>query len=147
MKRFNRSICVLLVVVMVFAIPTFATETVAPRASNFFMCNSVYICNVSGNSFEAWFDVTGLDIMDVIGAKTMKIQRSADGENWTTVKTYTMEDYPDLVDYNTIVHGTGVSYTGLRGYYYRVYVQLYAKKGVNVGKWNQYSASIYIPAN
>ena len=147
MKRFTRSICVLLVMVMVFAIPTFAAEAVEPRASNFFTCNSVYLCNVSGNYFEAWFDVTAVGGMDIIGARFIKIQRSADGENWTTVKTYSMEDYPELVAYDTVYHGTGISYTGLRGYYYRAYVQLYAKKGVNVGKWNQCSAAIYIPAN
>ena len=147
MKRFNRSICVLMVMVMVFAIPTFAAEAVEPRASNFFTCNSVYLCNVSGNYFEAWFDVTAVGEMDIIGAKTIKIQRSSDGENWRTVKTYSMEDYPELVDYDTFVHGTGVSYTALRGYYYRARVQLYAKKGVNEGYWNQNSAAIYIPAN
>lgn len=147
MKQFTRCICVLLVMVMVLAIPTFATETADSRASNYFTCNSVYLCNISGNSFEAWFDVTAVGGMDIIGAKTIKIQRSADGVNWTTVKTYTMEAYPDLVDYNTFIHAAGVSYTGLRGYYYRARVQLYAKKGVNEGYWTQNSGSIYIPAN
>lgn len=147
MKRFTRSICVFLVTVMVLSMPTFAAETVGSRASDYFACNSVYLCNISGNSFEAWFDVTAVGGMDILGAAFIKIQRSSDGVNWVTVKTYTMEDYPDLVDYNTVVHGTGISYTCLRGYYYRAYVQLYAKKGLNEGFWNQYSASRYIPAN
>lgn len=145
MKRFIRCICLLLVLSMVLAIPAFAAEAATPKASNFFMSSSVYLCNVSGTSFEAWFQVTGVRTMDVIGAKTIKIQRSSDGSNWTTVKTFSMDNYSHLVDDNTGTHAAGVSYTGSSGYYYRAYVELYAKKGTGIGLMDEYTSKIYIP--
>lgn len=145
MKRFLRCICLLLVLATVISIPVFAAETSEPRSSSFFLRSSVYLGNVSGKSFEAWFEVTGVRTMDIIGAKTIKIQRSSDGSNWTTVKTFSMDTYTSLVDTNTITHAKGVSYTGSSGYYYRAYIQLYAKSGVNTGTMNEYTSSIYIP--
>lgn len=147
MKRFLRCTCLILAMAIVLAIPAFATETVEPRASSYFMKSSVYLCNVSGTYFEAWFDVTGTGTMDVIGAKTIKIQQSSDGENWTTVKTFSKDSYSSLVDTSTTTHTAGVSYTGTRGYYYRAYVQLYAEKGTGNGTWDRYTSSIYIPTN
>ena len=145
MKRFVRCTCLLLVLSMMLVFPAFAAETAAPRASNFFDSSSVYLCNVSGTSFEAWFQVSAVRGMDVIGAKFIKIQRSSDGSNWTTVKTYSMDSYSNLVDYDTGAHASGVSYTGSHGYYYRAYIQLYAKKGVNIGLMDEYTSKIYIP--
>lgn len=145
MKRFARYICMLLVLTMMLAIPALAAESAVTRASSFFGGSSVYLCNVSGNSFEAWFDVTAVRTMDAIGAKIIKIQRSSDGVNWTTVKTCSKDNYLYLVDYNTVTHGAGVSYTGTSGYYYRAYIQLYAKSGVDTATMDRYTSKIYIP--
>lgn len=147
MKRFVRCTCFVLAIAMVLVVPAFATETVEQKSSSFFISSSVYLCNVSGNSFEAWFEVTGAGGMDVLGVNFIKIQRSSDGVNWTTVKTCSKENYPNLVDYNTSFHGAGVSYTATGGYYYRAYIELYAKKGVNTGTMDRYTSKIYIPAN
>ena len=146
MKRFIRCTCLLLVMAMFLAIPAFAAETVDPRGSSYFRNSSVFICNVSGNSFEAWYDVTAVRDMDILGVNFIKIQRSSDGSTWTTVRTYTKESYPSLIDYNSTYHAAGVSYTATGGYYYRVYVQLYAKEGVNTATMNEYSAKRYFPA-
>ena len=145
MKRFLRCTCLLLVLAMALSIPAFAAETSDPRSSSFFARSSVYLANVSGKSFEAWFEVTAVGGMDILGAKTIKIQRSSDGSNWTTMKTFSKDTYTNLVDTNTGYHATGVSYTGSSGYYYRAYIQLYAKKGANTGTMNEYTSSIYIP--
>jgi len=147
MKRFVRCICMLLALIMVLAIPALAAGSTAPRASDFFRGSSVYLCNMSGNSFEAWFDVTAIGTMDAIGVKFIKIQRSSDGSNWTTVKTCAKENYLYLVGYNTTTHAAGVSYTGTGGYYYRAYIQLYAKLGVDTATMDRYTSKIYIPAS
>lgn len=147
MKRFVRCTCFVLAMIMVMITPAFAAETTEPRASSFFTSSSVYLCNVSGNTFEAWFDVLATDSMDALGANFIKIQRSSDGVNWTTVLTCSKDNYLYFVDYNSFVHAAGVSVTVARGYYYRAYIQLYAKKGVNTGTMNEYTAPIYIPAN
>ena len=144
MKRFVRCVSLLLAFSLMLAIPARAADTAETRASDFFMGSSVYLCNVSGTSFEAWFSVTAVRGMDVIGAKTIKIQRSSDGSNWTTVKTFSMDTYSGMVDYDTVTHATGVSYTGNGGYYYRAYYKLYAKDETGSGVWNRYSSSLYI---
>lgn len=147
MKRFVRCTSFVLVIALLFAIPVFAAETGDTKASSFFISSSVYLCNVSGNSFEAWFDVTATGIMDEIGANYIKIQRSSDGKNWTTVKTCAKANYLALINYDTVGHTSGVYHEATGGYYYRACIQLYAKKGVNTGTMNEYTSAIYIPAN
>ena len=147
MKRFLCGTCLILAMCIVLAIPTYAAEPLNPKSSMFFGSSSVYLSNVSGNSFSAWFDVTGIGTMDAIGANFIKIQRSSDGVNWTTVLTCPKENYLYLVDYNTTTHAASVRVTVTGGYYYRAYIELYAKKGVNTGTMDRYTSKIYIPAN
>ena len=92
MKRFIRCTCLILVMAMLLAVPAYAAESEESRGSNYFMNSSVYLCNISGSSFEAWFDVTAVRSMDILGVNFIKIQRSDDGINWTTVSTFTKEN-------------------------------------------------------
>ena len=147
MTRFIRCTCLILAMTLVLATPVFAAETAEPKGSSYFFNSSVYLYNISGTSFDAWFDVTGTGTMDEIGVNFIKIQRSSDGSNWTTVRTYTKESYPHLLDHSSTTHAACVSYTGTGGYYYRAFVQLYAKKGVNTATMNAYSAKRYIAAS
>lgn len=147
MKRFVRCVCMILAMAMVVAIPAFAAATVEPKASSFFTSSSAYLYNVSGKSFDACFTVTGTGTMDAIGANVIKIQRSSDGANWTTVATCSKNNYLYFVGYNTVTHAASVRYTGIGGYYYRAYIELYAKKGVNSGYMGEYTSAIYIPAS
>ena len=147
MKRFSRCICMLLALSMILAIPSFAAETNQSKASNYFMKSSEYLCNISATAFDAWFEVTGTGTMDEIGASFIKIQRSEDGVNWTTVRTYTKESYPNLIDTNGTSHAAGVRYVGYLGYYYRAYIQLYAKQGNNTATMDRVTSAIYFPSN
>lgn len=147
MKRFSRCTCLVLAVLLLLSTPAFASEAIVPKASYYFGSYSTFLCNVSGASFEAWFDVTGTGIMDEIGVNFIKIQRSPDGVNWTTMRTFSKESYPHLLDYDDVNHAAGISYTGTRGFYYRAYIQLYAKKGNGTAEMDRYTTSIYIPVN
>ena len=40
-----------------------------------------------------WYEVTAVKGMDELGASQIRLQRSADGVTWTTVKTYSSNDY------------------------------------------------------
>ena len=93
MKRLTQILCMIMVFVTVLSTAAFAAETPAPRASNFFMSSSVYFWHVSGNDYQVWFDVTAKSTMQKLGASKIKVQRSTDEVNWTTVKTYNMSDY------------------------------------------------------
>lgn len=139
MNRFLRCICILLVMSMLLVIPAFAAET---RASNFFLSSSVYLYKTSSTKFEAWFDVDAVRMMDELGASEIKIQRSSDNQNWTTMKTYTKDSYSNLICDDTMTHAACVSYTGTAGYYYRAKITLYAKNSSGTGEWIRYTSSM-----
>ncbi|MBO5130083.1 MAG: hypothetical protein J6B95_07050 [Oscillospiraceae bacterium] len=139
MKRFIQCVCLTLVVSMLLAFPALAVDN---RASNFFLSSSVYLYKTSGTTFEAWFEVDALGTMDELGASLIKIQRSSDGVNWTTMKTVTKEDNSDLICKNTGMHAACITYTGTVGYYYRAYIELYAKNSSGRGEWYRYTSSM-----
>ena len=144
MKRFVKYICLILSLSILLAVPAQAAETPDTRSSSFFMRSSVYLYETSGTTFQAWFDVTAVRTMDKIGAKEIKIQRSSDNENWTTMATYSMDSYSNLICEDTVTHSACVTYTGTSGYYYRAYIKLYAKDSTGSGTWARYTSSIYI---
>ena len=127
MKRFTRCVCLLLVCVMMLSTTAFAAETADSRASNFFMASSVYFWNTSGRNYQIWFDVTAVATMVELGTSKIQLQRSTDEVNWTTFRTFYPDDYPQMIDTNTVQHGGCVSFTATTGYSYRAIVTLYAK--------------------
>lgn len=143
MKRFLRIVSLILVFSLILAVPAFAAEVGLSR-SLFFARTSQYI-DVDGKNLEIWFDVTGVEIMDTLGADIVKVQRSADGETWTTVATYDSDDYPEMLRSNTCIHASYLTYTASSGYRYRARVDYYAKKGQNIGGVTQYTSSVSIP--
>ena len=144
MKRITRLICLLLAVLMCANAPVFATGMVSPKASSFFWSSSVclYRPSTSSTTFQAWFDVSCIGTMEEVGASIILIQRSSDGVNWTTMRTYTKEAYSNLVDHNTGTHASYVSYTGTTGYYYRACIVLYAKNSSGIGEVTEYTSAI-----
>ena len=140
MKRFSQIVCIILVCSMVFATTALAAEGTDSRASNFFGASSVYFWQTSGNNYEIWFEVTAVGTMQKLGASQIRVQRSTDERNWTTVRTYNMEDYSQMIDTNTTLHGACVPYTATSGYSYRVIVTLYAKNSRGTGEMDEYTA-------
>lgn len=134
MKRFTQCVCVILVLAAILTIPAFAAEAIGERASAYFFKYSAYIYRVSSTKFEVWFDITAVDTMDKLGAKEIKVQRSSNGDYWTTMATYDMDDYSQMIDDNTIQHDECVSYNYLSGYQYRAVVVFYAKKSSSYGE-------------
>ena len=140
MKRLIRTVCFLMVAVMLFSTTAFAAES---RASNYFAMTSTYLERVSGSKIEIWFDVTAVDRMDELGVQKIKLQRSTDKSNWTTIKTYDRDDYSQMICTNTAFHSDCVTYTSASShYYYRAYVEFYAKKGNGSSMFPDYTATI-----
>lgn len=77
------------------------------------------------------FRIYGIDMMDVLGAKTIIIQEQAPGSSqWNAVATYDSSSYSNMLKKNTSVHMSSVSYSGTKsGYSYRAKVYFYAEKG------------------
>lgn len=139
MKRFIQSTSLVLAILMILATPAFAAEHQSSRESSYFMRASVYLNKTSATSFQACFDVTATHSMQKLGARTIKIQRSADGSNWETIRTYSMDSYSHFICENTVFHGSSISHTGTPTYYYRAYVALYAKDSSGSAEWYLYS--------
>lgn len=140
MKRLSQILCMIMVFVTVLSTAAFAAETPAPRASNFFMSSSVYFWHISGNSYQVWFDVTALGTMQKLGASKIKVQRSTDEVNWTTVQTYNMADYSQMTTSNAATYINKVPFSATTGYSYRAIVTLYAKNSSGTGEMDEYTA-------
>lgn len=141
MKRLIRYTALLLVAVMLMTTPAFAAER-AINASNYIMCTSVYLHPTGGTTFQVWFEISALGLMDSLGAYTIKVQRSSDNVNWTTMRTYYPEDYTQMIDVDTILHAGCVEYTGTAGYYYRAYVCMFAQNSKGRGEFCDYTDPI-----
>jgi len=144
LKRFAKHICLILSLVLLLAIPAQAAENSNARSSQYFTASAVYLHKTSAKTFEAWFEVTATGLMDKVGAKEIKIQRSTDNATWSTVATYSMSDYSSLIREDAVGPEARVSSTGPSGYSSPAYYKLSAEDETGIGTRNRYSSSIYI---
>lgn len=133
-----------LAAIMICAQPVNAIEVGNSKGSSFFSASSVYLWKTSDTTFEAWFDVTATRGMDELGASSITIQKSYDGETWESMITYTKETTPKLICANTGFHGTCVRYAGTTGRYYRAKIVLYAKDGTSIGEMVEYTSTLLL---
>ena len=133
MKRFIRLACLMTVMALLLAVPAFAAEEPAPRASHYIMSTCVYLYQNTNTEFEVWYEVIALGEMTELGAYSIRVQESLDGENWTTVRTFYASDTPSMVRENAWCHNGYVTYTGISGRYYRAYVTLFAENSSGEG--------------
>lgn len=130
MKKLVRFVCMILACSLFFAVPAQAATSVEPRGSAFFSSYGTDLYKTSSSSFQIWFDVTANagNTMQVLGVSEIVVYRSADQQSWTKMRTYTMENYPQMVDQNTEDHVGYVTYNyATTGYYYRARITFYAK--------------------
>ena len=148
MRQMMRCVSIILVVALLLAVPVCANEEIIPYSSSFFRDYDMYLYKTSSTStttrFQVWFDVTTVNTMSEIGASYIEVQRSSDGQNWTVMRTCEPSDYPQMLGYNTISHVNYVSYTGTNGYYYRAYIELYARNSTGHAEWTDYTETIYL---
>lgn len=144
MKRFTQCICLILVISMFLITPAFAAEAVTPYSSKYFLASSAYLERTTGTQFRVWFEITAMEGMDELGVSSIKIQRSSDLENWTSVKTFQKEYYPELICSDTSYHDGYVTYAGTSGYYYRAYITFYAKNSDGNGEMYRYTSHIAV---
>lgn len=143
MARTVRMMCFIVCAALLLALPVSAQQS-NTYSSIFFASYDSSIYVPSGRTLEIWFDAVGNGEMDEIGASYIELERSADGNNWTVIKTFLPEDYPQMICENTGMNYDCVSYLGAYGYYYRAYVEFYASNSRGWGNEYQYSETIYI---
>lgn len=141
MKNKLRALCLFLAIVFLMAVPVNAVSNVEPRGSAFFSSYWTFLEKTTSTSFIVFFDVTAnAALMQELGASMIEVYESADQQNWTKVKTYEMEDYPEMIDDNTGSHTSYVTYDKAKsGYYYYARVTYYAKNSTGIGENPQYT--------
>ncbi|MBQ7002266.1 MAG: hypothetical protein IJN67_14730 [Oscillospiraceae bacterium] len=143
MKKITQFLCLVLAFSMIATVPAYAAGP-APRASDYFASYSSHIEVRSVSSFRVWYQVGAVKGMDELGVSEIYIQRSSDGVNWTTVKTYSSDDYTSMICENTGSHDGYVTYANASsGYYYRARVDYYAKLGNGYATYMDYTSSIH----
>ncbi|MBR4290660.1 MAG: hypothetical protein IKT52_08485 [Oscillospiraceae bacterium] len=145
MKKYIRFLCIALALSMLLAIPAYAESAAEPRGSAFFAAYGTDLYKASSTSFEIWFDVdANLDMMDVIGVSEIIVYRSANGQSgWSEVRTYDMDDYPEMTTTYDYSHTNYVTYNNAwSGYYYRAYITFYAKNSRGIGERYVYTEII-----
>lgn len=141
MRKHIRMICTILVACLLFAFPVSAESGSQPRASLFFAAHNCFLYRVDSSTFKICFDVTATGTMDELGVRSIEVDRSADGENWSLMRTYDAEDYPQMLCENTGSHEGEITYRyATPGYYYRAYITLYAKNSSGTGTLYRYTA-------
>lgn len=141
MKRFVRVVCLVIVASMLMAIPAYA-EDQAQRASNYFSSYKAYCFESSSTELGVYFSVVSVRTMEELGASLVKVQRSSNGTDWTTIKTFNKASYSQMTDTNTAFHGTTLYCTKTSGYYYRAYVEFYAKNSAGTGYLYYYTDNL-----
>ena len=144
MKRKLRCISLVLAVMMLVSIPVCADDA-STYSSLFFTSYGVGIEKITSTVLEVTYDITATRTMDELGVSKIKIQRSSDGSNWTTVHTFTKEAHPWFICENTGSHEGTARCTTLSGYYYRAKVTYYAQKeGLGVGEYTATTRTVYL---
>lgn len=96
------------------------------RASYYLDSYQAYVYPAGSGEVQVWFNVTGVNYMDEIGALTIELYESKDNATWTHVKTYLYTAYPSILGYNKVYHSGHVTYQGIVGRYYKAYVCIWA---------------------
>lgn len=125
--RMIRMIALSLAVMMLASMGVSAV-TVEPRASIYLDSYQTYIYPAGSGEIQVWFDVTATHYMDDLGALYVYLYESTNNTNWTHVETFSHIDNADMLLEDDVAHMSHVTYQGVRGWYYKAYVCIWAGK-------------------
>lgn len=103
-----------------------AVEPVQPLASNYLRWYDVGIRTMGDGKLEVWFEVTATNVMDEVGAMSIRLYESSDQTTWKRVMTRLYEDYPSMMGSDDYEYSSYMPYQGVAGKYYKAYVKLWA---------------------
>lgn len=115
----------LFAVVMVFTLLSMSASA-SVRSSAYLNSYRAILTSESGGELTITVDVVGVGYMSKIGAKTIYLYESANGTDFTRVKTYRSSAYPKMMGSGTNFYEDVVTYQGTPGYYYYASVYVYA---------------------
>lgn len=124
-SRLLRITALLLALILILPVSAMATES---RSSLYLHSYGAYVYPAGWGKVQVWFNVTGTNDMDEIGALDIRLYESKDNQTWSWVKTFQFSDYPDMLGYNDYYHSGHIEYNGTIGRYYKAYVCVWAGK-------------------
>ena len=121
-----------LLLVLLLTVPVYANaagvEIAQPRASAYLDNYGAYVYLPGNGQVQVYFNVTGTDDMDELGALSIAIYESTDGTNWTWKTTFKHDLTPGMLSYNDDFHTGHVTYNGVVGRYYKALVCIWGGK-------------------
>lgn len=119
----KKTIAIFFAVLLITSISGFA----AARASEYFSCTAVYAFALDDGEILIEYDIDPTHTMLECGARIIWIYEEQSNGEYEDVFTYRMEDYPDMIQYDSIIGDGEVTYQGTPGKNYYALVGLYAK--------------------
>ena len=117
-KYFKRLTALTVTAVMLACVLSTAAVAVDTRSSAYLSGYCISVTAENGGKIIVNVDVDATHTMDEVGATSITIWRSSDGENFTSVKTYNSDDYPELLGSGLHFNEDVITYYGTPGYYY-----------------------------
>ncbi len=126
-KRSFRILCLVLAVLSLFPASVMAADHEPMPAAAYYLQYYTASVNALGDGqLQLSGFAAGTGVMDEVGFYWMVLRESTDNENFYHVKTYLLENYPNLMSYNTSMHSSTLTYQGVPGRYYKAYVYVWA---------------------
>lgn len=122
----KRLLGVILAVSVVVSLLSVAASAAVVRSSNYL---DAYACSVSAENngkIAVCVDVDAIVNATEIGATEIYIYESTNGEDFTCVKEYFAEDYPEMLDSGWHYYDAPITHQGTVGKYYCATVYVYA---------------------
>jgi len=144
MKNLVRFSAIILVAALLFATPVSA-ESATPYANSYITSTHSTVYRVSGNSLGIRFEVFANGTMLQLGVNSIKMQVSPNGtSNWTTMKTFTPDNYSQMMTTGSAHYVNTVPYTSTYRYYYRACIEYYARNSSGSSTVTDYSNVFYV---
>ena len=117
------------IAVLAFAIllATNISGFASARASEYFGYTAVYATALDDGEVLIEYDIDPTHRMQECGASIIWIYEGENNSGYEVVRIYRMEDYPDMIQYDSIIGDGEVTYPGTPGKDYYALVGLYAK--------------------
>lgn len=96
------------------------------RSSNYLNSYMAGVTVKSNGKVIVTVDVTAVKNCTKIGARDIYLYESTDGVNFTCVKTFNYQNYPNMMGSGFTYYRDAVSYNGIAGRYYCANVYVYA---------------------
>lgn len=126
-KKFKKLLLILLVTFLFVS----TTSVAMARASKYIDAYRGGIYTYSNGDLEIYFNITSEGTVDKLGAKTIILQEwNSATQKWVSIKTYSYNDYPDMIRNNAQSNNFDVIYSdSVSGHLYRAKIFFYAEKG------------------